>query len=122
VRATGLFPGALAKLGDTYMLTRKTPDSYIPVILKRYNTRRYLQTKDALALLEKSPDKNGTLFVQGTPARSKSIKPGLHKCSTDHLSFDAVGIPGFQFVQDPLNYETLTHHSNMDVFDRSNDR
>jgi carboxypeptidase Q len=37
--------------------------------------------------------------------------------STDHLSFDAVGIPGFQFIQDPLDYETRTHHSNMDNFD-----
>jgi carboxypeptidase Q len=37
---------------------------------------------------------------------------------TDHLSFDAVGIPGFQFVQDPIEYETRTHHSNMDVYDR----
>jgi len=37
---------------------------------------------------------------------------------TDHLSFDAVGIPGFQFIQDPIEYETRTHHSNMDVYDR----
>ncbi|HEY1656966.1 MAG TPA: M20/M25/M40 family metallo-hydrolase [Candidatus Sulfotelmatobacter sp.] len=37
---------------------------------------------------------------------------------TDHLSFDAVGIPGFQFIQDPLEYETRTHHSNMDLYDR----
>jgi carboxypeptidase Q len=37
---------------------------------------------------------------------------------TDHLSFDAVGIPGFQFIQDPIEYDTRTHHSNMDVFDR----
>jgi carboxypeptidase Q len=36
---------------------------------------------------------------------------------TDHLSFDAVGIPGFQFIQDPLDYETRTHHSNMDVYE-----
>jgi carboxypeptidase Q len=36
---------------------------------------------------------------------------------TDHLSFDAVGIPGFQFVQDPLEYETRTHHTNMDNYD-----
>jgi carboxypeptidase Q len=36
---------------------------------------------------------------------------------TDHLSFDAVGIPGFQFIQDELDYETRTHHSNMDVFE-----
>ena len=37
---------------------------------------------------------------------------------TDHLSFDAVGLPGFQFIQDPLDYDTRTHHSNMDVYDR----
>ncbi len=37
---------------------------------------------------------------------------------TDHLSFDAVGIPGFQFIQDDLDYETRTHHSNQDVVER----
>lgn len=37
--------------------------------------------------------------------------------STDHLSFDAVGIPGFQFIQDPLEYETRTHHSNVDTYE-----
>jgi carboxypeptidase Q len=37
---------------------------------------------------------------------------------TDHLSYDAVGLPGFQFIQDQLEYDTRTHHSNMDVFDR----
>jgi Zn-dependent M28 family amino/carboxypeptidase len=37
---------------------------------------------------------------------------------TDHQSFDAVGLPGFQFIQDPLEYGTRTHHSNMDVYDR----
>lgn len=37
---------------------------------------------------------------------------------TDHLSFDAVGLPGFQFIQDPMDYETRTHHSNLDVYDR----
>lgn len=37
--------------------------------------------------------------------------------STDHLSFDWAGIPGFQFVQDPIDYETRTHHSNMDDYD-----
>ncbi len=37
--------------------------------------------------------------------------------STDHISFDAVGIPGFQFIQDPLEYETRTHHSNVDTYD-----
>ncbi|MBS1521461.1 MAG: M20/M25/M40 family metallo-hydrolase [Bacteroidetes bacterium] len=37
--------------------------------------------------------------------------------STDHLSFDWVDIPGFQFIQDPLDYETKTHHSNMDTYE-----
>jgi len=37
---------------------------------------------------------------------------------TDHLSFDAVGIPGFQFIQDDLDYDTRTHHSNQDVYER----
>ena len=36
---------------------------------------------------------------------------------TDHLSFDAVGLPGFQFIQDPLDYGTLTHHSDVDTYD-----
>jgi len=38
--------------------------------------------------------------------------------STDHVSFDNVGLPGFQFVQDRLEYNSRTHHSNMDVYDR----
>jgi carboxypeptidase Q len=37
---------------------------------------------------------------------------------TDHLSYDAVGLPGFQFIQDPMDYDTRTHHSNMDVYER----
>jgi Zn-dependent M28 family amino/carboxypeptidase len=38
---------------------------------------------------------------------------------TDHQSFDQVGLPGFQFIQDPLEYGTRTHHSNMDVYDHA---
>jgi len=38
--------------------------------------------------------------------------------STDHTNFDNNGVPGFQFIQDPLEYSTRTHHSNMDVYDR----
>jgi len=36
---------------------------------------------------------------------------------TDHQSFDGVGLPGFQFIQDEIEYDTRTHHSNMDVYD-----
>ena len=37
---------------------------------------------------------------------------------TDHLSFDALGLPGFQFIQDPIDYDTRTHHTNMDTYER----
>jgi Zn-dependent M28 family amino/carboxypeptidase len=55
-------------------------------------------------------------------AALKDLTPGAVTIrstgSTDHVSFDAVGLPGFQFIQDPLDYETRTHHTNMDVYDR----
>ncbi len=38
---------------------------------------------------------------------------------TDHLAFDAVGIPGFQFIQEEMAYSTRTHHSNMDLYDHA---
>jgi len=37
---------------------------------------------------------------------------------TDHQSFDAVGLPGFQFIQDEVEYDSMTHHTNLDAFDR----
>jgi carboxypeptidase Q len=36
---------------------------------------------------------------------------------TDHQAFDAIGLPGFQFIQDPIEYNTRTHHTNMDSYD-----
>src|SRR5205814_4472998 len=36
---------------------------------------------------------------------------------TDHQSFDRIGLPGFQFIQDPIEYDTRTHHTNMDTYD-----
>ena len=47
-----------------------------------------------------------TLSIRGTGA-------------TDHVPFDEVGIPAFQFIQDPLEYTTFSHHSNMDLYDRA---
>ena len=41
-----------------------------------------------------------------------------HTGGTDHENFDAVGIPGFQFIQDPLDYGSRTHHTNMDTYER----
>ena len=37
---------------------------------------------------------------------------------TDHQSFDALGLPGFQFIQDEVEYDTLTHHTNLDSYER----
>ncbi len=55
-------------------------------------------------------------------AALKDVTPGVitmrNTGGTDHQSFDRVGLPGFQFIQDPMDYETRTHHSNMDVYDR----
>jgi carboxypeptidase Q len=41
----------------------------------------------------------------------------LNTGGTDHMVFDAVGLPGFQFIQDPIDYETRTHHTNLDVLE-----
>lgn len=41
----------------------------------------------------------------------------LNTGGTDHMAFDAVGLPGFQFIQDPLDYNTRIHHTNLDVFE-----
>lgn len=80
---------------------------------------------------------NGTgkirgIYLQGDSAAGPIFKPWLQPFKdlgattvtirntggTDHLSFDAVGIPGFQFIQDPMDYGSRTHHSNQDTYDR----
>jgi hypothetical protein len=56
-------------------------------------------------------------------AALKDLTPGVitirNTGGTDHQSYDRVGLPGFQFIQDPMDYDTRTHHSNMDVYDRA---
>jgi hypothetical protein len=47
-----------------------------------------------------------------------SVLTSANTSGTDHLSFDAIGLPGFQFIQDEIEYDTRTHHSNQDTFDR----
>jgi hypothetical protein len=62
-----------------------------------------------------------TIFAQWmAPLRDLGVTTITNRNTggTDHLSFDAVGIPGFQFIQDPMDYETRTHHSNMDTYER----
>ncbi|MBS1832826.1 MAG: M20/M25/M40 family metallo-hydrolase [Acidobacteria bacterium] len=55
----------------------------------------------------------GFTTVSGVTSQSTK-RPG----GTDHTTFTWVGLPGFGFLQDPIEYATRTHHSNMDVFDR----
>ena len=45
----------------------------------------------------------------------------LNTGGTDHMAFDAVGLPGFQFIQDPLDYESRIHHTNLDVLEAINE-
>jgi carboxypeptidase Q len=51
------------------------------------------------------------------PLGMKTLNAG-NTGGTDHQAFDAVGLPGFQFIQDPLDYSTRTHHTNQDVYER----
>jgi Zn-dependent M28 family amino/carboxypeptidase len=55
-------------------------------------------------------------------AAIKDLTPGVitsrNTGGTDHQSFDAVGLPGFQFIQDPMDYDSRTHHTNMDTYER----
>jgi carboxypeptidase Q len=53
---------------------------------------------------------------RGTGATTLTLR---NTGSTDHVSFDAIGIPAFQFIQDDIEYDTRTWHSTMDVFDRA---
>jgi carboxypeptidase Q len=55
----------------------------------------------------------GATAVTGATS-APTIQPG----GTDHTSFTWIGLPGFGFLQDPMEYATRTHHSNMDVYDR----
>ncbi|MEP6920419.1 MAG: M20/M25/M40 family metallo-hydrolase [bacterium] len=80
----------------------------------------YLQGNEAVRALfrqwlmpfrDRPEDKNAPVW--GAETLSISNTGG-----TDHLSFDAIGLPGFQFIQDEIEYDTRTHHSNQDVFDR----
>ncbi len=54
------------------------------------------------------------------PFADKGVKTVTHANTggTDHLAFDGIGLPGFQFIQDDVEYGTRTHHSNMDTYER----
>jgi Zn-dependent M28 family amino/carboxypeptidase len=71
----------------------------------------YLQGNEALRPLFRS-------WLAPFRAMGASTTSLLSTGSTDHVSFDNIGLPAFQFIQDQIEYNTRTHHSNMDVYER----
>jgi Zn-dependent M28 family amino/carboxypeptidase len=105
---------------------------------QQFATRATLETKPAHARFSAYFNvDNGTgairgVYLQGNEAVAPIFRAWLQPFEnmrattltirntggTDHQSFDAVGLPGFQFIQDPVEYDSRTHHSSMDVYDR----
>jgi carboxypeptidase Q len=95
-------------------------------------TTKEWETLDAYYNLDNGTGKVRGVYTQGNyaiaPIFAQWIAPladlgvttitNRNTGGTDHLAFDAVGLPGFQYIQDPLDYETRTHHSDMDTYDR----
>jgi hypothetical protein len=112
----------------------KQPDA-LPKFMRekgKFAPTKEWETLDAYYNLDNGTGKVRGVYTQGNwaiaPIFKQWIAPladlGVTTISyrdtggTDHLSFDAVGLPGFQFIQDPMDYETRTHHSDMDTYDR----
>jgi hypothetical protein len=111
------------------------PDPNTPAFMRqrgKLTTTKEWETLDAYYNLDNGTGKVRGVYTQENyaiaPIFAQWIEPlkdlGVTTLSyrntggTDHLSFDAVGLPGFQYIQDPMDYETRTHHSDMDTFDR----
>lgn len=56
--------------------------------------------------------------LEATTVAGATAPPTRQPGGTDHTSFTWIGLPGFGFIQDPMEYQTRTHHSNMDLYDR----
>jgi hypothetical protein len=110
-------------------------DPAIPAFLRQHGplkTTKEWETLDAYYNLDNGTGKVRGVYTQENyaigPIFKQWIAPladlGVTTISyrntggTDHLSYDAVGLPGFQFIQDEMDYETRTHHSDMDTVDR----
>ena len=123
--------------GNPGVVPPGTPNSQ-PAAPPRLVTTPEYEEFDAYFNLDNGTGKIRGVYLQGNEAvrplfrqwlMSFRDKPGENVWSantlsisntggTDHLSFDRIGLPGFQFIQDEIEYDTRTHHSNMDVFDR----
>jgi len=111
------------------------PDPNVPAFMRqrgKLTTTKEWETLDAYYNLDNGTGKVRGVYTQENfavaPIFRQWIAPladlGVTAISyrntggTDHLSFDAVGLPGFQYIQDPMDYDTRTHHSDMDTYDR----
>jgi hypothetical protein len=111
------------------------PDPAVPAFMRqrgKLTTTKEWETLDAYYNLDNGTGKVRGVYTQENytiaPIFAQWIAPlndlGVSTISfrntggTDHLSFDAVGLAGFQYIQDPMDYETRTHHSDMDTYDR----
>jgi hypothetical protein len=71
----------------------------------------YLQGNDAVAPIFRE-------WIEPFRSLGMTALTARNTGGTDHLAFDAVGLPGFQFIQDDVEYGTLTHHTNLDSYER----
>ncbi|MGH9940957.1 MAG: M20/M25/M40 family metallo-hydrolase [Pyrinomonadaceae bacterium] len=113
--ATGGIPGVPAAPGSAKLAAKPEYDKF-----------------SAYFNLDNGTGKIRGVYLQGNPAVMPLFRQWLQPFNgmgastltmsntggTDHLAFDAVGLPGFQFIQDEVEYETRTHHSNQDNYDR----
>lgn len=116
--------GSRAYVGNHYAVF--PPDSYTPQSL-----RPAQEKVSAYYNLDNGTGKIRGVYLQGNNSVAPIFRTWLEPFKeyqantitlsntggTDHLAFDAVGIPGFQFIQDPMAYFNRTHHSNMDNWD-----
>lgn len=98
----------------------------------KYETKPEYEKLSAYFNLDNGAGKIRGIYLQGNEALRPTFRAWLSPFAdmgastitlantggTDHLSFDSIGLPGFQFIQDPLEYDTRTHHSSMDVYER----
>ena len=111
------------------------PPSELPSFMRPHGpltTTREWETLDAYYNLDNGTGKVRGVYTQENFAIAPIFKQWIAPLSDlgvttvsyrntggkDHLGFDAVGLPGFQFIQDPMDYETRVHHSDMDTYDR----
>jgi len=117
--------GSIAHVRKYYAETE--PNSYTPKTLKPEQAKI-----SAYYNLDNGTGRVRGIYLQGNQEAGPVFRPWLddfkdleantmtlkNTGGTDHLGFDGVGIPGFQFIQDPITYFHRTHHSNMDNYDR----